>query len=180
MKNVNKVSATELANVLRPITKSTTISITYLVDDSRSKTKNKQKQVQKLVTINNVYLNHNYAKKVQNLTGEDFVAKSLEDYGKFRVSTTLIGSLKTGEMMLDGKVLNSESISEIKYFHNGIEITEEEGEKMDLWTPAYYKPKTKTTMGRGTVSEEDDFNIINTYLTRIKKMKLQGEVYEVV
>lgn len=185
MKNVSQVSqvsANELTAILEPITKSSTVSITYLVDDNRSKQKQGKKQVQKLVTINNVYLNHNYAKKVAKLTGKKFVAESLEDYGKFRVSTTIVGSKSTGAMMLMACVLKAESVDEIRYFHNGVEITEKDAEKggLDLWAGAYYKPKVKSTKGRGSVSVEDDFGIISPYISRIKKIKIQGQKYEVV
>ncbi len=81
--------------------------------------------------------------------------------------------------MIDGKILKSETVEVLCYLHNGIEITEEEAILKDLWTPAYYKPTEKTTMGRGEVSEEDDFAIINTYLSRIETLKLQGEWYSV-
>jgi len=186
MKNQNeivKVTPSELSDVLCTLTKSTVVSVSYIVDDSRSRTKTingqKQKQLQKLVVINNVYLNHDYTNKVNNLNGTtDFVANELN--GRTRFCSTLLISDKTKEKMLDGKVLNKESAKIVALYHNGKEITEAEAIALDLFAPAYYKPKVETTMGRGSVSIEDDFRIINTYLNRIIDIKIQGTQYEVI
>ena len=103
------ITITALITKLLNFTKSTAISMTYFVDDSRSRTIGGQKQVQKLVRIKNGYLNHNYENKVKNLTGEaDFKAEEMK--GKTRISSTLIRSDKTGEMMLDVKILKTEAV----------------------------------------------------------------------
>ena len=178
MKNAQTVTANELATILKGITKSTVCNITYTVDESQSKTVAKVKQLQKKVTITHVYLNHKYANKVNNLNAStDFVAKSLEDYGKFRISSTLIGAIKSGNVMIDGKVLNSETIKSIQYFHLGAEISKEEAIAKELFTPAYFK--AKPTKGRGTVSAENDFGIINTSLSKIDSITIAKQVYEV-
>ncbi|MFA6198803.1 MAG: hypothetical protein WC679_00100 [Bacteroidales bacterium] len=179
MKPVTEITTTELANILTKITASTVVNITYLVDDARSKVVKGNKQVQKLVNITHVYLNHNYTKKVQNLTGDSsFVAYEMK--GKTRISSTLLQADKTKELMIDGKVLKSQTVHNLAYFHNGEEITEKQGEELNLWTPSYYKHIEKQTMGRGSVDVEDDFNIINTYLSRIVKIKIQGIEYTII
>lgn len=176
MKNV---TPTQLATILKAITKSTVCNITYTVDESQSKTVSKVKQLQKQVTISHVYLNHKYTNKVNKLNGTtDFVAKSLEDYGKFRISSTLIGAIKSGNIMIDGKVLNKESVKSVKYFHLGNPITKDEAIAKGLFTPAYFK--VKETKGRGTVSVENDFAIINTSLKKIDQIKIESETYKVV
>ena len=175
-----QVTVEELEAILNNVTASTVANVTYLVDDSRSKTKQGKKQVQKLVNISHVYLNHKYAQKVTNLTDEKFEARPLEDFGKTRISSTVIKSLKTDATMIDGKVLKSEAAQILAYFHEGNEITEAQAIAQELWAGAYFKPSTKKTMGRGTVSEEDNFGIINTYLSRIKIIKLQGITYKVI
>lgn len=172
------ITSTELLELLVNETKSTVCSIMYLVDDSRSKTVKGTKQVQKLVSINHVYLNHSYENKVKNLSGNtEFVAEEMK--GKKRISSTIIQSLKTNEYMIDGKVLKKESATILAYFHNSKVITEAEAVAQELWTPSYYNPTPKTTMGRGTVSEEDDFGIINTYLNRIVQIKFKGIEYDI-
>ena len=176
MKNV---TATQLEAILKGITKSTVCNITYTVDESQSKTVAKVKQLQKQVTITHVYLNHKYQNKVNNLNETtDFVARPLEDFGKFRISSTLIGAIKSGNVMIDGKVLNKESIKSVQYFHLGNKITKEEAIAKGLFTPAFFKPKA--TKGRGTVSVENDFSIINTSLKKIDQITIDKQVYKVV
>jgi len=170
------ITITALVTKLMNFTRSTAISMTYFVDDSRSRTIGGQKQVQKLVRIKNGYLNHNYENKVKNLTGEaDFKAEEMK--GKTRISSTLIRSDKTGEVMLDVKILKTEAVELIAYYHNGNEITEAEAIALDLWAPAYYNPAPKKTAGRGLVDEADDFRMITPYLSRILRLKLQGVDY---
>ena len=175
----NKViNVTQLAEILKGITRSTFCHIVYMVDDQRSKTLKGNKQIQKLVRIKSVALNHNYTNKVINLTGEtSFVAEEMK--GKTRICSTLIQSDKTAELMIDGKVLNSQFAEVLGYFHNGNPITEAEAVSLDLWAGSYYKPTEPKTMGRGLVSEEDNFRIINTYLSRIKQIKLEGQWYDI-
>jgi hypothetical protein len=172
------LSVNEIFNLLVNETKSTVVSIEYITDDSRSKTIKGQKQVQKHVRINNLYLNHSYEQKVQRLTGDtDF--HSFELKGKTRISSTIIQSDKSGEFLLDGKILNSESVKLINLFHDGEIITEAQGVAMDLWTNTYYNPTEKTTSGRGSVSEDKDFKMITLGLSKIIKIKFQGTEYMV-
>jgi len=174
---ITKISADTLAKLLCNITKSTICNITYLVDDSRSKTVKGIKQVQKLVNISAVYLNHDYTKKVINLSGDtSFVAQEMK--GKTRVCSTLIQSDKTNELMIDGKVLNSESAKILAFYHNGKEITE--AQAVAYFTQTNFTQTNKKPMGRGIVSEENDFSIINTYLKRIVKIQLERTLYEIV
>lgn len=170
------ISVESFANLIKPFTASSFISMTYFVDDSRSRTVNGQKQVQKLVRVKTASINHNYENKVKNLTGcEDFKAEEMK--GKERVSTTLIRSLKTGELMLDAKILKTEAVEPLGYYHNGKEITEAEAIALDLWAPAYYNPAPKKTAGRGLVDEADDFRMITPYLSRILMIKFNGTEY---
>ena len=176
---IKRISVKELANLLTNITKSTFCSLTYIVDDNRSKQVKGKKQVQKMVFCKSVALNHNYQNKVNNLNGTtDFIAQPLK--GKFRVCSTLLGNEKTNELMIDGKILNTAKTEILGYFHNGNEITELEAIAMELWTNSYFNPTEKITMGRGSVSIEDDFYIINTYLKSIVSIKLEGTFYEIV
>jgi hypothetical protein len=164
--------------LIKDFTMSRVISMTYFVDDSRSRTIKGEKQVQKLVRVKNAYINHNYTNKVINLTGAtDFVAEELK--GKERISTTILRSLKTGEYMLDAKILKTEAVEVLGYYHNGKEITEAEAVALDLWAGAYYNPTPKKTAGRGLVDAEDDFRMITPYISRIKEIKFNGEVYHI-
>ena len=171
------ISVENFKSLVLNFTRSTSISLTYFVDDSRSRTIKGNKQVQKLVRIsNNAYLNHDYENKVKKLTGcEDFVAEQLK--GKTRISTTILQSNSTNEFMLDIKVLRTEKIELISYYHNGNPITEAEAIALELWAPAYYNPAPKKTSGRGLVAVEDDFNMITPYISRICVIKFNGTEY---
>jgi hypothetical protein len=170
------ISVANFTELVKDFTKSTAISMTYFVDDSRSRVVKGTKQVQKLVRVKNAYLNHNYTNKVINLTGEtEFKAEEMK--GKERVSTTLIRSLKTGEMMLDAKILKTEAVELLGYFHNGNPITEAEALALDLWTDSYLNPTPKKTAGRGLVAVEDDFRMITPYISRITLIKFNGTEY---
>jgi len=176
VETLTKVTVNQLAEILKGITKSTVCNVIYTVDDSRSRTIAGKKQVQKQVQIKHVFLNHDYQNKVRNLTGvTDFVAMELK--GKSRVCSTLVASDKTRELMLDGKVLSSGKPEILGFYHNGNEVTEMEAIALELWAPAYYNPSDKETAGRGLVMEEDNFNIINPYLSRINRIKLEGTWY---
>jgi len=174
----NFLTTKQLFDLLVNRTKSEICSVEYITDHNESKTVKGQKQVQKQVKINSLYLNHKYENKVRNLTGNtDFEAHELK--GKTRISSTIIQSDKSGEYMLDGKILNSESVKLINLFHNNEIITESEAVSLDLWAGAYYKPKTQTTSGRGSVSIEDDFKMITLSLSKIIRIKIGGTEYTI-
>lgn len=174
----NVINSNQLFDLLVNRTKSEICSVEYITDHNESKTVKGQKQIQKQVKINTLYLNHKYENKVRNLTGNtDFEAHELK--GKTRISSTIIQSDKSLEYMLDGKILNSESVKLINLFHNNEIITEAEAVSLDLWAGAYYKPKQKTTSGRGSVSIEDDFKMITLSLSKIIKIKIGGVQYTI-
>ena len=174
----NVINSNQLFDLLVNVTKSTIVSVEYITDDTRSKQVKGLKQVQKQVKISNLYLNHKYEQKVQRLTNDTtFEAQELK--GKTRISSTIIQSDKTLENLLDGKILNSESVKLVNFFHNGNVITESEAVAMDLWANSYYNPTPKTTSGRGSVSIEDDFKMITLGLSKIIKIKFQGIEYTI-
>ena len=174
----NFLTTKQLFDLLVNRTKSETCKVEYITDHNESKQVKGVKQVQKQVLINNLFLNHKYEQKVQRLSGnESFEAHELK--GKTRISSTIIQSDKSGEFMLDGKILNSESVKVINLFHNDKIITESEAVSLDLWAGAYYKPKTQTTSGRGSVSIEDDFKMITLSLSKIIRIKIGGVEYTI-
>ena len=173
-----KVLTNELIiSLLKDVTKSTVCSIEYVVDESQSRTVKGQKQLQKRVKISNLYLNHDYTKKVQNLSG-DTTFQSFELKGKTRISSTLIESDTTKEILLDGKILNTESVKLLGYFHNGEPITQANAIAENLFAPAFFDTTEKTTSGRGLLTEEQDFKMITLGIKNIKYLKCFGDEYE--
>ena len=174
-KKMNLLTDLVIIELLGNYTKSTAIAIEYVTDESQSRTIKGEKQLQKRVYIGNLFLNHNYTNKVQNLTdNKDFEAHEMK--GKSRISTTLIQSEKSGEILLDGKILKSESVKRICFYHNNEEISEAKAKELNLFAPAYGQPKA-TTSGRGSVSVEDDFRMITLGIAKIKYLKFKGEEY---
>ena len=172
-----KVLTNELiVSLLKDVTKSTIVSIEYIVDESQSRQKQGKKQLQKHVRINNLYLNHDYTKKVQKLSG-DTTFQAYELKGKTRISSTLIESDNTKDILLDGKILNTESVKHLGYFHNGEPITQANAIAKDLFAPAYYSETEKTTSGRGLLTEEEDFQMITLGIKNIIYLKCFGEEY---
>jgi hypothetical protein len=181
MNTINILGATvitvdQFIEMVKDFTLSRAVSLSYVVDDSRSRTIKGEKQVQKLVKVRNAYLNHKYEQKVINLTGNsDFKAEEMK--GKTRISGTLIKSDKTGEILLDLKILKTEAVEVLGYYHNGKQITEAEAVALDLWAAAYYNPAPKKTSGRGTVAAENDFRMITIGIKKIAEIKFEGESY---
>ena len=165
-----------IVNLLKDCTKSTIVAVEYVTDESKSRTSGGKKQLQKRVKINNLYLNHDYTKKVQKLTdNKDFQANEMK--GKTRISSTLIQSDKDKNILLDGKILNSESVTRLQLLHKGKDISELEAIGKNLFAPAYFDTNEKTTSGRGSVSIEDDFKMITLGITKIKYLKAFGIEY---
>ena len=175
MSNAQRVTAEQLMEIVKPITKSTFIGLCYQVDESKSKTKGGKKQLQKQVCLT-ATLNHDYTKKVIKLSGDtSFVADPMK--GKTRISNTIIQSDKTGAYMLYATVLKSAK-RETTYFHNELEISREDAIQRELFAPSYFnKPTTK---GRGLVNEADDFGLISPYLERLVWANVNGVEYEVI
>jgi hypothetical protein len=165
-----------IVSLLKDVTKSTVCSIEYIVDESQSRTVKGQKQLQKRVKISNLYLNHDYTKKVQNLSG-DTTFQSFELKGKTRISSTLIESDNTKEILLDGKILATESVKLLGYFHNGEPITQANAIAENLFAPAFFDTTKKTTSGRGLLTEEEDFKMITLGIKNIIYLKCFGKEY---
>jgi hypothetical protein len=173
---MNLLTDLKIVELLGTCTKSTTIAVEYIVDESKSRTIQGKKQLQKRVFIGNLFLNHNYTNKVQNLTdNKDFEAHEMK--GKSRISTTFVVSDKTEEILLDGKILKSESVTRMGFYHNGNEISEDKAKELNLFAPAYFDTDNTKTSGRGSVSVEDDFRMITLGIAKIKYLKCFGEEY---
>lgn len=190
-KVVNPIKSTTngIVEILKPITKSDILNVYYKVDEQLSKQKNKIKVLKKLVNAPNVFINHNYQNKVINKTdNEDFIPYELK--GKSVYSSSLLISDKSNEIMLRGifehkfkagtpKILSyiyvGQDTENLKFNQ---EITASEAVSNDLWINSYYNPTEKITIGRGSVSVDEDCSFICPYISRIKYIKIHGHWYE--
>ena len=180
------VTAAQLAAIVQPQTRSQMITIIYEGAHRFSREVKKVKPLTAVTKVVNAYLNHDYGNKVRNLTGNtEFQSEELR--GKSRLSSTVVQSDKSGELLLDykGLLINHptkgtrfETLS-LKY--NGVEISVEEAEKRDLFQPAYYAPKDETqTSGRGLVDKDQDFRMFTLAFNKIQKLVMDGVEYIVV
>ena len=175
------ISRTELVEILKRVKGATFASVTYVTDESKSKTVNKKKLIQKEV-VTNITLNANYEAKVNRIAEQkqgqkvEFKASSLigREYA-FKNCKTILKSTKNGDLMINAMVENNHK-PKTTYFHEGVEISREEMIKQNLVTPSFTKPKTSTS-GRGLIKAENDFKIINTKLDKITKLTLNRVTY---
>lgn len=192
-KVVNPIQTTTigLVELVAPIRKSELTNVYYKVDEQLSKQKKGVKQLKKLVNAPNVWLNHDYTKKVIKKTGnEEFVAEELKGRSPYLNTTSLLISDKTDECILRGifehkMIANAPKV--LTYIYNGLdtetlkfgqELTASEAVANELWTPAYFNPTPKKTIGRGSVSEEENCSFVQPYMARIKYIKIRGQWYE--
>lgn len=172
----------ELVEILRGYTGVVFASVTYLVDESKSRTVNGSKVLQKMVSTR-ITLNSIYERKVNRILekkqGEMPTFTAEEMKGKYQVfpdCKCILKSEKTGELLLYGAIEHN-ARPHVTYFHNGKIITKEEAIKKDLFMPSAFAPKK--TMGRGAVEEENDFALISPRLSSILSITLNGVRYRI-
>lgn len=175
------ISRNEFVDMLKKTKGTTFASITYFIDESKSKTINKKKVLQKSVTTN-VTLNSDYEKKVNRvMLKQDDPAnfKAFEMKGKEQVFPGCRCIVKNAkdEFMLNC-VIEHNTNKVTKYFFNGLPITIDEAIKQDLFTPSFFAPKT--TAGRGTVDDENDFSVITPKIENIKCATLNSTEYIII
>lgn len=181
-----EVTAAELGELLLTVTGSTKVSIVYETAHRFSRTVKGIKPLTQVTSVAPAYLCHDYGNKVRNLTG-DTTFQAEEMKGKTRLSPCIVRSDKSGELLLDYKVLkiseNEERtmIKRLGIFHNGEEISVEEAEKRELFTPAYYaEEKEAKTAGRGLVETEDNFAMFTLGMKNIKRLVMRHVEYIVI
>jgi hypothetical protein len=189
VENPIQTTTNGIVEILKPITKSDILNVYYKVEEQLSKQKNKIKVLKKIVNAPNVFINHDYQKKVIKKTeNENFVSEELK--GKSVYSSSLLISDKTNEIMLRGifehkfkagipKILTyiyvGQDTENLKFNQ---EITASEAVANDLWTPSYFNPTEKITIGRGSVEKSEDCSFICPYISRVKYIKIRGHWYE--
>ena len=179
---MKQITRNELITILRNTKGATFANLTYKVDESKSRTINKKKALQKEVTVN-VTLNADYAKKVnrvlENKQDEtpDFEAKAMNGKTKSFDDCRCIVENARGNRMLYCFIENN-APRLTTYFHNDCVITKDKAIKLNLFTPAFFKPKE--TVGRGSVKSENDFSVITPSINNIKRIKMNKEEYIII
>jgi len=149
-------------------------SIVYFVDESGSKTVEKKKVLQKLVrvsiTLGAKYDNRINKDLVKNGEEGNFTAQSMSGKEYINDEGIIAIDTKTRTKLYLVAVVENHAKPDTIYFHEGKRISKEDAIAKELFMPSYFAPKT--TMGRGNMSEEKDFHIINPNLDNIISLKL--------
>lgn len=149
-------------------------SIVYFVDESGSKTKNGKKVLQKLVrvpiTLGAKYDNRINKDLVRNGEEGNFTAQSMSGKEYVNEEGIVATDTKTRTKFYLVAVVENHTKPDTIYFHEGKRISKEKAIEMGLFMPSYFNEKT--TMGRGNMSVEKDFHIINPNVDNIISLKL--------
>lgn len=166
----------ELSNFRKNISATGTAfgSIVYFVDESQSRVAQGKKMLQKLVrvsiTLGAKYDNRINKDLVKNGEEGNFTAQSMSGKEYINDEGIVAKDTKTGTKFYLVAVVENHAKPDTIYFHEGKRISREEAIAKGLFMPSYFTPKT--TMGRGNMSEEKDFHIINPNLDNIISLKL--------
>ena len=196
---MKKITKNELVEMLTNIKGVTFANITYKVDESKSKTVNKKKLLQKEVTVN-VTINANYKRKINKILetkqNSDPVFESKIMNGKtysFKNCKCIVENMngKTYsfknckcivENMNGTKMLYCFIENKAKrlttYFHEQCVITKEKAIKKGFFTPAFFNKSN--TVGRNSIDKENDFSVITPALSHIKRIKIMKEEYFII
>jgi len=154
--------------------------LTYFVDESKSRTKQGRKLVQKMVTTN-VTIGANYEAKVnrilENKQGTEGTFEAQGMKGKIALSSALLQSEKDGEFMLYATIENHAKRETVYYFEGEIK-TVSELKLLDVLAPAFFAPSD--TKGRGAIDKENDFALISPKLKNIISIKMNKIEYRIV
>ena len=175
----NRISKVELMDLLTASNKANFISLTYIVNESQSRTKQGKKLLQKQVSLVGT-LNFKYEAKIQRLQEKqgdnaDFVAQELRGKEYVGNSRTLLTDTKTQSKFYLRMAVENHTRPITTYFNGTKEISKDSAIELDLFAPSFFKPKT--TAGRGTVTEENNFHFITPDLDRIESITINKVKY---
>lgn len=149
-------------------------SVVYFVDESGSKTVGGKKVLQKLVRVA-ITLGANYEKRInkdlaRNEEEANFTAQQMSGKKYINSEGILATDVKSETKIYLVAVVENHAKPDTIYFHEGKRISKQDAIDKGLFMPSYFTPKT--TMGRGNMSEEKDFHIINPNIDNIISLKL--------
>lgn len=180
---IKNITKTELVEVVRAIKGAKFTSVTYFVDESKSKSIKGAKALQKLVTVN-LTLNSDYERKVNRILENkqdetaDFVAQAMK--GKtlaFEGCRSILKSEKTEKLLLYG-IIEHNAPKQTTYYKDGQPIAFEKAVEEGLFIPSFFAEKE--TSGRGAVESENDFFPISPAIDSIRQIRLDGQEYSII
>lgn len=154
-------------------------SVVYFVDESGSKQVKGKKVLQKLVrtsiTLGAKYENRINKDLVRNGEEGNFTAQAMSGKKHLNDEGVMLTDTKTESKFYLNAVVENHSTPDTIYFHEGKRISKADAIGKGLFMPSYFAEKT--TMGRGNMSEEKDFHIINPNMDNVISLKLNKVKY---
>ena len=158
-------------------------NLTYLTDESKSKTINKKKALQKLVETN-ATIGSDYGKKVNRILDKE--GKEISFTPQPRKGLRRIGDspvctdVKTESKFYLDYIIENHTKPQVQLLLNGKEV-----ERKDVWnetyiTPANLKPKTQASAGRGTIDLENEFYFRSVNFNNLISFNMNGNCYLIV
>jgi len=194
MKNSKKyVTQEQLENMMLNFNKEVSLtgvtfaSVIYQNDYSKSKTKNKQKLVQK-ITETRITLGADYTSKIrrievkkQGAESSDFKANKMNGKSYTNgVENPVVHADKNPSFKMLVMIIENGVKSKTTYLHNGQVITLKQAEEMDLLAGSHYNQTPQKTAGRGVVNEENNFKFNTLGFDKIKQITMNGTDYIVI
>jgi hypothetical protein len=180
-----KITRQGLVNLLMDFRKNVTQTgvafgnVVYHVDESGSRQMDGQKALQKITRVN-ITIGSNYEGRVnRDLTkqGEEanFTAQPMSGKEYVNEQGVLATDSKTKTKNYLVAIVENSAIPKTIYFHKGKRIEKAEAIEKDLFAPSYFKDEK--TAGRGNVSEEKNFHVINPSVDNILSITLNKVKY---
>ena len=179
--NTERITREALKNKFRKFNENISLTgvtfahVTYANDVSGSKVVKGQHQLQKVVDVT-ITVGSKYQDKIQRLTGnEKFESATNWFFYKYGVENPVVASKKD-----DGKeylvmIVENHTKRKTKYFHCGVEITIPEAKEGGLLRDSFFSKKK--TAGRGSVSENEDFDFNVLSFDNIVSITLNKTLY---
>lgn len=154
-------------------------NVVYHTDESGSRTQAGKKVLQKMVRTN-ITIGSNYEGRVnRDLTrqGEEanFTAQPKSGMQYINDEGVILMDIKTGLKRYLAAIVENKTKPKTVYFHKGERITYEKAVELDLFAPSYFAEEK--TAGRGNVSEEKNFHVINLNFDNIISITLNKVKY---
>lgn len=162
-------------------------NVIYQNDFSKSKTINKEKQVQKVTEVN-ITVGSDYTSKIQRIEvkkqgaeSSDFQALKMKGKSYTNgIENPVVHADKNPDFKMLVMIVENGSKRKTTYLHKGQIITLDQAVEMDLLTDSFYKKDTKKTAGRGVVNAENDFDFQTLGFDKIKQITINKTDYIVI
>lgn len=154
-------------------------SAVYFVDESGSKTVNKQKVLQKFVRTN-ITIGSNYEGRInRDLVKQEeeanFTAQAMSGKEYVNNEGVIATDTKTKTKNYLVAVVENKTKPTTVYMHNGRKIEKDKAIELGLFMPSYFAEKK--TAGRGNMQESTDIHIINLNIDNLISLKIGGKKY---